>query len=289
MSTTKLTQQEILPLPTDIGALGNRINFATRSEHNKIDRTVTLKFALALRDGRIYRQGIQAFYHVFKNVEILIERELNAPELSKTGEILQEFWKPEIARRNRLFKDLMFFYHNEPSKFEEPIRSEQIDFVKHIYSEYEKKPHILIAYCHVMYLALFAGGRLMRSSLAKATGLFPQMDGKTTAEVSEYGTNFFKFDVEDENVLRVEYKRDYELSTRNKLTEEEKLDIISESKEIFKRNLQMIQEIESHNKAVITGKLGYKVFHYGYYVAVVSAVVVVALVLRRVASHLVSV
>lgn len=74
-----------------------------------------------------------------------------------------------------------------------------------------------------MYLALFAGGKVLRSSLAKATGLFPQVDGQTTEQVSLYGTNLFQFDVEDDQVLRQSYKREYELATRNALTEQEKI------------------------------------------------------------------
>jgi heme oxygenase len=283
---TKIPQQEILPLATDIGALGNRINFNTRTEHNTINRTITLKFAVAIRDARIYRQGIQAFYHVFRTVEELINKELQQVPLSKTGEILKQVWRPAMARTAALERDLLFFYGNDPSKFEKPIRSEQIDFVQHIYDAYKEKPHVLLAYCHVMYLALFAGGKIMLSSLSKATGVFPQVEGKSTAEVSEFGTNLFRFDVDDDEVFRLEYKKGYELATRNSLTEDEKLDIITEAKDIYKRNVMVVQQIERHNRAKITGKLTYKLFNYGYYVVVAFLILFAAWALRRIVSHL---
>lgn len=286
MNQAKVPQSEILPLPTDVGALANRINFNTRSEHNVIDRAVTLKFAIALRDARIYRQGLQGFYHIFKNVEVLINRELSKEHKTKTGEILSNFWTETIARTGPLEKDLLFFYNNDRSKFETPIRSEQIDFVEHIYQVCEAKPHLLLAYCHVMYLALFAGGKIMLSSLTKASGIFPQVNGKPTAEVSEKGTNLFRFKVEDDQVLRLNYKRDYELATRNTLTEQEKLEIIEESKEIFRRNVKVVKEIEAHNRAKITGKLSYKVFHYGYYVSLAVAMYLVILLGRRLLNHI---
>lgn len=269
---SKIPQAEIIPLKTDLGALANRINNNTLKEHNKVDKTVSVKFAIALRDAKIYRQGLQGFYHVFKNVEILINQELSKPELTKTGRILKKFWRPEIVRTGPLEKDLMFFYDNDPSKFSKPIRSEQIEFVRHLNEAYEKNPHILLAYCHVMYLALFAGGRLMLSSLTRATGIFPQVEGKTTEEVAKYGTNLFRFDVKDDQTLRIEYKRDYELATRNELTEDEKLDIIEEAKEIYRRNVLIIADLEQHNRAKITGKLSYKAFHYGYYVLIALSV-----------------
>ncbi|CAM9020748.1 hypothetical protein WICANDRAFT_93096 [Wickerhamomyces anomalus NRRL Y-366-8] len=284
---SKLNQHEIIPLPTDIGALGNRININTRKEHDVVDKTVSLKFAVALRDGKIYRQGIQGFYHVFKTIEILINQELQQKPRSKTGDLLASFWDEKISRTEPLTRDLLYFYDNDPKKFEAPIREEQIDFVNHIYKVHQEKPHVLLAYCHVMYLALFAGGKVLRSSLAKATGLFPQVDGQTTEQVSLYGTNLFQFDVEDDQVLRQSYKREYELATRNALTEQEKLDIIEEAKEIYKRNAEMIRGIERHNREKITGKLSYKVAVYGYYIGLILASIALLYFTRRILNHLI--
>ena len=58
-----------------------------------------------------------------------------------------------------------------------------------------------------MYLALFAGGRIMRSSVLKATGMYPQRDGLSHDDVVRMGTNFFTFDVPDEDLLRLTYKK----------------------------------------------------------------------------------
>lgn len=283
---SKLNQHEIIPLPTDIGALGNRINMNTRHEHDAVNKTVTLKFAIALRDGRIYRQGIQAFYHVFKNVEILINQELSQNPKSKTGLLLSEFWDKRISRTEALTKDLLYFYNNDPKKFENPIREEQIDFVEHIYKVHKEKPHVLLAYCHVMYLALFAGGRVMKSSIAKSAGLFPQVDGQTTEEVSKYGTNLYQFDVEDDQILRYSYKKEFELATRQGLTEEEKLDIIEESKEIYRRNASMVRGIERYNREKITGTLSYKAVVYGYYIGIILACLGILFFGRRLVYHL---
>jgi len=283
---SKLNQHEIIPLPTDIGALGNRINLNTRKEHDVVDKAVTLKFAVALRNGRIYRQGLQGFYHIFKNIEILIHRELSQEPKSKVGEILASFWDEKIARTNALTKDLLYFYENDPKKFENPIRDEQIEFVNHIYKAYQENPHILIAYCHVMYLALFAGGRIMKSKLAKAAGLFPQVEGQTTEEVATNGTHLFTFDVEDDQMLRQSYKRDFELATRNGLTEQEKLDIIEEAKEIYRRNADMVRGIERHNRAKITGSLSYKVVTYGYYIGFLLSTMGLLYFARRIISHI---
>lgn len=284
-ATTKLSQQEIIPLPTDIGALANRINLETRALHNKIDKLVTLKFALALRDYKIYRQGLQSFYHVFATVEKRIFEEFNDPA-SEWAPLLRKIWKPEIARSERAQQDLLFYYDDCKEKFMTPKMQCQIDFANHIYNESKAKPYLLIAYLHVMYLALFAGGRVMRSSLSRATGLFPQKDGLTHDDIVKCGTNFFTFDVADENTFRLLYKRDYELATRNALTEQQKLDIIEESKYIFAQNAKCVIELEHHNLTRIKKKWSYWFATRGYYLVVAFVAILVTLMVARVFRNL---
>ncbi|GME93211.1 unnamed protein product [[Candida] boidinii] len=171
---TKFPQSEIIPAKTDVGALGNRINMATRDLHDKIDKLMTLKFALAIRDPKIYRQGIQLFYHLFVAIEKSLFREME--NNTKYSEMLQNVYKPAMLRTDKLRQDLMFFYNDKPEKFEEAILPEQIKFVNHIYKTTADKPYLLLAYMHVLYLALFAGGRLMKSQVCRSLYLFPQVE-----------------------------------------------------------------------------------------------------------------
>ncbi|KAI0461743.1 hypothetical protein LJB42_004816 [Komagataella kurtzmanii] len=281
---TKIPQQEIIPLRTDLAALGNRINAETRNAHNKIDKMMTLKFALALRDPKIYRQGIQMYYHIFSAIEDSLDREL-AKETPWTS-ILKQVYKPTIRRSERLYKDLLFYYDNDPKKFAEPIMPEQIRFIRHIKESTAEKPYLLLAYMHVMYLALFAGGRIFRSKLAKAVGLFPQVVGKTTEEISLEATNFFRFECEDEDAFRIVYKRDYELATRNNLTETEKQEIIKESQLVFEENATCVKEIESHNLRRLQEKVLYKVATKGYYVVLAVLIMLAVFLLKTIASRL---
>lgn len=255
---TKLSQSELVPAPGDVGALANRINKATHSIHNQINNLISIKMVFALRDPRIYRQGVQSFYHVFKTFE-----ECWLEEMEKDGriaDILKEVWTPALARTEPLKRDLNFYYNDDASKFETPIMAQQIDFVQHIRKVITDKPHLALAYGHTMYLALFAGGRILRSSVMRSAGLFPQVEGLSTEEVALRGTNLFRFEVDDEDALRLGFKSRYELSTRNDLTEQEKREIIEESEEIFRRNIQCVTEIGAKNAKIMTQKLGYKAF-----------------------------
>lgn len=285
-STTQLNQHEIIPAKDDVGALANRINMETRTLHNQIDKMVTLKFAIAVRDPKIYRQGIQMFYHIFSAIEDCIERELTGN--NKYTEMFKKIYKPEMLRRGKLYKDLMFFYNNHEEKFEKPILTKQIEFCDYIRKTTAEHPYLLLAYMHVLYLALFAGGRIMSSQVAKSLRLFPQVEGKSYDEIVSQGTNFYKFDVDDMEVLRIIYKRDYELQTRNFLTEEEKEEIINESKFIFKETAEGIKEIENHNLQRIKGSIGYHLFTKGYYAIMAILLVLICYIAKRIVFSLIN-
>ncbi|GME77277.1 unnamed protein product [Ambrosiozyma monospora] len=139
---------------------------------------------------------------------------------------------------------------------------------------------------HVMYLALFAGGRIMSSQVTKSLRLFPQVKDLTFEEVAAQGSNFYKFDVEDMEILRVLYKRDYELQTRNFLTEQEKEEVIEESKYIFKMNGVCVSELEQHNLHVIKSKMSYQVITKGYYVVLVLLALAALYLTKRIVAHL---
>lgn len=61
-----------------------------------------------------------------------------------------------------------------------------------------------------MYLALFAGGRIIKSKVLSTIGLFPKVEGKTRQESQSLGTNLFTFDVEkgkEDDLVRGAFKR----------------------------------------------------------------------------------
>lgn len=275
-----LTQQEIVPAPGDVGALANRINKATHAIHNQINNLISIKIVFALRDPRIYRQGIQSFYHVFRTFEECWAEAMEGDD--HIAHILKEVWTPAMVRTGPLEKDLLFYYDGAREKFETPIMGKQIEFVEHIRKSIKEKPHLALAYGHTMYLALFAGGRILRSSIMKSAGLFPQVEGLTTEEVALRGTNLFRFEeIEDEDQLRMDFKSRYELATRSALTEQEKREIIDESMEIFQRNIECVKEIALKNSTIMTQKIGYKIYQTGKIVVIALLLFLVFFQLRR--------
>ncbi|QLG73426.1 hypothetical protein HG535_0E05100 [Zygotorulaspora mrakii] len=265
-----------IPAPTDIGALANRINFHTRDAHNKINAYMSVRLAFALKHGFIYRQGILAYYHIFDAIEQEIDRLMMDPQGAKEVQvqgILRQFWLEEFRRSGQIFKDLEVLYSPEyrsKDAIRDFVSTNRLppvlqDFVDYIHTTIQDEPCNVLAYCHVMYLALFAGGRVMRSNLYRHTGLFPKFEFLSPKELVHRGTNFFTFSDEGtdaENRLRWKYKQNFELATRNELSEEQKHKIIQVSSEIFLRNMAITGEIGELNKQELMSKFSFKLLTY---------------------------
>lgn len=268
----------IIPSPTDVGALANRINFQTRDAHNKINTFMGIKMAIAMRHGFIYRQGILAYYYVFDAIEQEIDRLLNDPvteEELQTSTILKQFWLEDFRRSTQIYKDLKLLYSNTfksteslnefLATFQKPPLLQQ--FINNIHENIHKEPCTILSYCHVLYLALFAGGKLIRSNLYRRLGLFPNFEKLSQKELVKKGTNFFTFSdlgPTEETRLKWEYKKNYELATRTELTEAQKLQIISVAEGIFDWNFNIVAEIGELNRRELMGKFSFKCITYLY-------------------------
>lgn len=265
-----------IPSPTDVGALANRINFHTRDAHNKINAYMSVRLAFALKHGFIYRQGILTYYHIFDAIEQELDRlmqDAHTEQELQIQDVLRQFWVEEFRRSNRIFRDLEVLYSPEyknTADLRDFISTQVLppklqNFVNYIHESVQKDPCSILAYCHVMYLALFAGGKVMRSNIYRHTGLFPKFEFLSPKELVLRGTNFFTFSDEGtdaENKLRWKYKEGYELATRSELSETQKEKIIEVSSEIFNWNMEVIGEVGELNKKELMGKFSFKLLTY---------------------------
>lgn len=129
--------------------------------------------------------------------------------------ILKAMHSPILLRTEPLLCDLAFFFSlSSPSaalqQFSTPTTPGRIACVEHIHAAIAKEPLVIIAYAHTMYLALFAGGRIIKSKVLGTIGLFPKVEGKTREESQSLGMNLFTFDVEkgkEDDLVRRAFKR----------------------------------------------------------------------------------
>jgi len=171
-------------------------------------------------------------------------------------------------RTDRLISDLSTLLHITEEQVQPFISSQRSPateaFLAHIKSRVASKPHTLVAYAFVLYLAIFSGGRWIRSVLA-APGL-PFWDFKhprggnvsleavhqklrnyTPAQISSYekaGLAFWFWQSDDDGV---DIKNDFKArldAIDEVLTEQQRTDIVTEAREIFVLCEAVVRELD---------------------------------------------
>ncbi|EFQ28045.1 hypothetical protein CGRA01v4_03260 [Colletotrichum graminicola] len=100
------------------------------------------------------------------------------PVLSQgTRSILTSLYLPGLMRTDRLRSDIESITGWSPDVVEEQLKAVSesgrlAEFTQHIKRTIEKKPHVLMAYSYILFMALFAGGRFIRATLESAGSEF---------------------------------------------------------------------------------------------------------------------
>lgn len=197
--------------------------------------------------------------------------------------LLQQLYLPELARSDRLRADIIALTGWPDHIVQEQLMSvcqmgRFAEFIKHIKRSIEHRPHVLIAYSYILYMALFAGGRFIRASLEAAgeefwehmpspvkpnmcvcqqneTLEFDRASGPPDEAVSEDGfeshasrampLRFFHFSTPmDGEDLKREFKNRL-ADSEGLLTDREKQDIVQESVCIFNNMTLLVQQLDT--------------------------------------------
>ncbi|KAI1395930.1 hypothetical protein F4819DRAFT_166365 [Hypoxylon fuscum] len=183
--------------------LGEAINVATRSVHTQLNKLIILRLRLALPpqvdDAGNLLQGLLHIAPIYNTFESLWRDILDEPPVdtarkssgssehksddSDTSEpptacsrihlLLFHLQLEGMARSNALCQDLATM-----TGWSEDVLKEQLaeisadspvlaEFLQHIKRAVTAKPHVLLAYAWVLYMALFSGGRFIRASLER--------------------------------------------------------------------------------------------------------------------------
>jgi len=145
-----------------------------------------------------------------------------------------------LLRVGQIERDLLYYNQLDsvPDSFRVPDTPARIRITNTIRKNIQAKPHLLLGYAHVMYMALFAGGSHMRTAIMHAKALrtcFGMIDDKptkleeeltATTTTSYTGTYMFRFPGcdtrEQENQLR-QSLRDGLRMAESMLTKRERL------------------------------------------------------------------
>ena len=172
--------------------------------------------------------------------------------------ILERLYIPELLRTERLRQDLKMLLRLSHDGVEERMNRQDWPrlhaFTAHIESSVGAKPHLLIAYAWVLYMALFSGGRWMRAKLLAAGASFwdesPHCGGdeKDKCEKDKCGKgsslSFFHFEgLQDGEDIKQDFKS--RLSKAEALlTAEERQDIVREAQDIFRHCVLLVEELD---------------------------------------------
>jgi heme oxygenase len=250
-------------------SLGEEINAATRSDfHNSYPKETKLTFLRPLHttlnrfilsflplslpphtlSPHLYAHGISPILPIYSAFESSLNHALSSSTTPpRTRNILFHLHIPALERTQRLTSDLALLNpshsptppppHTNPSS-PPNLRS----FLHHISNSTSQKPYLIIAYTHLLYLALFSGGRYLRSQLRVANtqswrlGPSPDLDPDAPLQ-------FWCFDGdEDGEDLKAEFKARVK-GLEGELTSEKRREIVQEGVEIMRRMVGVVEEI----------------------------------------------
>ncbi|KJZ74462.1 hypothetical protein HIM_06058 [Hirsutella minnesotensis 3608] len=275
--------------------LAEAIVIATRIRHAKLNKLIIARLPLALPpqalDSTSYLTGllyIAPIYIAFEDLwHHLVEKQhvesqcsgqsfedhghAATATLDRMRSILASLRIPGLARSGRLRADVASLTGWTPEVVEEQLRAASragplADFVSHIKRSVACKPHVLIAYTYIFFMALFAGGRYIRATLETAGTKFwhsrlsshmnnvedsyAHLDHRDHSDPQyeasrEMPLRFFHFDTPmDGEDLKREYKRKLS-DSEALLTLEEKQDIVQESFCIFDNVTLVVSQLDT--------------------------------------------
>ncbi|KAI4862125.1 hypothetical protein F4820DRAFT_35991 [Hypoxylon rubiginosum] len=205
-------------------SVGDAINIATRSVHTKLNKLIIMRLRLALPpqadDASNYVQGLLHIAPIYDAFESLWQDILDAAPVDKPREpaddksedssdsdasqgptacsrihlLLFHLRLEKMARADALRQDLAAL-----TGWSDAVLTEQLGeivsespglaaFVRHIKKSVAERPHVLLAYAWVLYMALFSGGRFIRASLERvdpASSFWTPLAGAGSSEASE--------------------------------------------------------------------------------------------------------
>lgn len=277
------------------------ITGATRAGHTKLNKMIVARMPLTLppatSDPSRYTSGlihIMAIYNTFESEwdavlassptlatdKLGADREAQSIETPKQVHIskrihtiLSDLHLPELRRSARLEADIrqLTGWSAEVVHDNVQLASASMplaDFVKHIRRSIDLRPHVLMAYTYILYMALFAGGRFIRDTLKAggeefwSTAVTASLRGNGDAERSKdtqdeskgmrdapeqmtFPLRFFQFSTDsDGEDLKQLYKQQF-VDSEFQLSGPEKDDIVREAVCIFEHMILLVQQLDS--------------------------------------------
>ncbi|KAF3914924.1 hypothetical protein ABW20_dc0108299 [Dactylellina cionopaga] len=217
------------------------------------------RLPLGLKNSKAFHEGLASFSVLYSTFEGALDshiRQSSTP--ARTRAILENIYIPALHRAGAFEKDLTK-YSAESEKEEggeddveklskgTPARAYVLSHIRKATAE---KPHVLLAYCHCLYMALFAGGQHIKAAIARSAirklSLAQHQTVPEEAKKSAPGIGLFTFDgrsTKEELELRQKL-RDGLRRAEELLTPKERSEVLAEACEVFKLTRRLVDELD---------------------------------------------
>uniref|UniRef100_A0A069DRB2 Heme oxygenase n=1 Tax=Panstrongylus megistus TaxID=65343 RepID=A0A069DRB2_9HEMI len=203
----------------------------TRDIHSISDALVNAKLAIAFSDRDVWAEGLLVFYEIFRFLEqsMSANKETNLSKMYVNG-----------MERTSAFEEDLKYYLGDDWKKNYIIRESVGKYLSHLKELESTNPDLLIAYVYHLYMGLLSGGQILRKKreIGKRLLINKNSNSKGNA-VTDFGTINIR-DLKQKIVNNINLIAD-------SLDEDTKLNIIAESRIVFKLNNEIISSIEGAN------------------------------------------
>lgn len=217
-----------------------------------------------------YYLGLQAFANIFTTFEDAWDGHTATRKPAQVPDDLHDVLSallPDQLRRTRvLHEDLAYLSkHVQPSGFSEttadplsvtsiPMALQTQSFTSHISHAIAAKPHLIVAYTWVMYMALFSGGRYIRAQLRLAGPRFwsaaselelKEKDGGQKDLPPHPGYSFLNFSgSRDGEDIKAAFKHQL-AHVDGLLSQQQRREIVAEARDLFSRCVDVVRELDT--------------------------------------------
>lgn len=158
--------------------LTDRMRRSTRTVHDTSDKLVGVKLAVAFTDRQLYGTAISFFYYIFQQIEIALERNIDHEHIAPFADLL-----PQCARTAGFEKDLEYYLGEDYLDRISPTPAVAM-YLKHLNHIEDSNPTLLLAYMYHMYMAILAGGQIIKK-MARRTMNLPKDQGTALLDVAQ--------------------------------------------------------------------------------------------------------
>ncbi|KAF1345813.1 hypothetical protein BDV97DRAFT_359152 [Delphinella strobiligena] len=264
-NSLKTPQSLISPLPSpSLQTISAEINTATRAVHTRLNKLTTSRLPLALPpysdNPELYARGINAFAQIYFAFEARWHELIVQAKARDLGDAKHQddvrAWLADLVpsglwRSRAIRSDLKHISEVLDISLDIADGIAEVDstMLEHIRKVTAIKPHTLVAYSWIMYMAIFSGGRWIRQQLREAGPAFWHVPNSVKSDfgaLRQYvsGFSLFYFEGErDGEDIKADFKARLEMAEAV-LTEQERNDITEEAQNIFNMCIDLVDRLD---------------------------------------------